>query len=107
MQIVSATQFKTFNRGRNITRAAIGLRKQIIAPAELMSGDARELRFTISTDCVDREQDRIAIAGWDLANFRRNPVVLFVYLLKSAVHYHVHTMVHEMNVEQNRLVNSF
>jgi HK97 family phage prohead protease len=76
MQIVSATQFKAYNRGRNVTRAAIGLRKQIIAPAEQL-GDARVLRFTISTDDVDREQDRIALAGWDLKNFARNPVVLW------------------------------
>jgi HK97 family phage prohead protease len=77
MQIVSATQFKTFNRGRNVTRAAVGVRKQMIAPAGQVGGDARALRFTISTDTVDREQDRIALAGWDLANFRRNPVVLW------------------------------
>ena len=33
MQIVSATHFKTLNRSRNLTRAAIGVRKQIISPA--------------------------------------------------------------------------
>jgi HK97 family phage prohead protease len=77
MQIVSATQFKTFNRGRNVTRAAIGLRKQMIAPAQPLGGDVRALRFTISTDSIDREQDRIALAGWDLKNFARNPVVLW------------------------------
>jgi HK97 family phage prohead protease len=78
MQIVSATHFKTINRGRNVTRAAIGLRKQMIGPAAtISSGGVRVLRFTISTDSVDREQDRIALAGWDLANFKRNPVVLW------------------------------
>ena len=77
MQIVSATKFKTYNRGRNVTRAAIGVRKQIIAPAGRVDGDLRALRFTISTESVDREQDRIALAGWDLANFKRNPVVLW------------------------------
>ena len=77
MQLVSATLFKSYNRGRNVTRAAIGLRKQIIAPAEALSSDMRALRFTISTGSVDREQDRIALAGWDLANYRRNPVVLW------------------------------
>jgi HK97 family phage prohead protease len=77
MQIVSATRFKTINRGRNVTRAAVGVRKQIIAPAGQVGGDLRALRFTISTESVDREQDRIALAGWDLANFRRNPVVLW------------------------------
>jgi HK97 family phage prohead protease len=77
MMIVSATQFKTFNRGRNVTRGAIGIRKQIIGPAEAMTGDVRALRFTISTDAVDREQDKIAIAGWDLKNYKQNPVVLW------------------------------
>jgi HK97 family phage prohead protease len=77
MQIVSATRFKTINRGRNVTRAAVGVRKQIIAPAGQVGGDLRALRFTISTESVDREQDRIALAGWDLVNFKRNPVVLW------------------------------
>ena len=77
MQIVSATHFKNLNRGRVITRAAVGVRKQIIAPADTLGGDVRALRFTISTDSIDREQDRIALAGWDLANFKRNPVVLW------------------------------
>ena len=77
MQLVNATQFKTINRGRNVTRAALGVRKQIIAPAEQLSGDMRALRFTISTGSIDREQDRIAITGWDLRNFKRNPVVLW------------------------------
>ena len=77
MQIVSATRFKTLNRNRNVTRSGLALRKQMIAPAEAIGTDARALRFTISTPCVDREQDRIALAGWDLANYRRNPVVLW------------------------------
>jgi hypothetical protein len=72
MLLVSAVQFKSLNRGK--TRAAgLGVRKQMIAPAEIIGADARALRFTISTGTVDREQDRIALAGWDLANFRRNP----------------------------------
>ena len=77
MQIVSATRFKTINRGRNVTRAGLGVRKQMIAPADQTNGDLRALRFTISTDSVDREQDVISLAGWDLANYRRNPVVLW------------------------------
>lgn len=77
MQIISATQFKTWNRGRNLTRSAIAVRKQMIAPAEPMGGELRALRFTISTGSVDREQDVIAITGWDLKNYLRNPVVLW------------------------------
>lgn len=76
MQIVSATHFKTINRNRNRTRAGLGVRKQMLAPMQQIDGE-RALRFTISTDTVDREQDRISIAGWDLANFRKNAVVLW------------------------------
>jgi HK97 family phage prohead protease len=77
MQILSATAFKSLNRSRNVTRSAIGVRKQMIAPAQQIAPDMRALRFTISTDAIDREQDRIDLAGWDLANFARNPVVLW------------------------------
>lgn len=37
----------------------------------------RVLRFTISTDSVDRDGDTIAVDGWELDNFLKNPVVLF------------------------------
>lgn len=77
MQIVSATQFKTFNRGRNVTRSGLGVRKQMIAPIRQIEGNGRSLRFTISTAAIDRERDRIDLAGWDLANFLNNPVVLW------------------------------
>jgi HK97 family phage prohead protease len=76
MQILSATRFKALNRSRNVTRSAVGVYKQMIAPAQQID-DLRQLRFTISTGAVDREQDSIAIAGWDLRQFKRNPVVLW------------------------------
>lgn len=77
MHLVSATQFKRLNRNRHATGSAVGLRKQLIAPIEQLGGDDRCLRFTISTGIVDREKDTIAVAGWDLSNFLRNPVVLW------------------------------
>jgi HK97 family phage prohead protease len=77
MQLVSATRFKLLNRNRRAVGAALGVRKQIIAPADLIESDKRALRFTISTASVDREQDTIAVAGWDLSNYKNNPVVLW------------------------------
>lgn len=77
MQIVSATRFKMLNRNRRATGAALAIRKQIVGPPDQIGTDKRALRFTISTDAVDREQDTIAIAGWDLRNYRDNPVVLW------------------------------
>lgn len=40
-------------------------------------GDSRTLTFTISSPAVDRMGDTIAIAGWKLDNYRKNPVVLW------------------------------
>lgn len=77
MHLVSATQFKRLNRNRKATDASVGLRKQMIAQPEQLGGDDRCLRFTISTGIVDRERDTIAVAGWDLTQFLRNPVVLW------------------------------
>lgn len=39
--------------------------------------DGRSILFTISTASVDRMGDTIAVDGWKLDNFRKNPVVLW------------------------------
>lgn len=77
MQTISATRFKQLNRNRNVTGSVIAVRKQMIAPASTLCDGVRSLRFTISTDCIDRERDKIAINGWQLDNFARNPIVLW------------------------------
>ncbi len=43
------------------------------------TADGTEVLFVISTDSVDRDQDTIAINGWQLDNYRKNPVVLWVH----------------------------
>jgi HK97 family phage prohead protease len=46
--------------------------------AEKASADSdRTFTFTISSASVDRMGDTIAVAGWRLDNFKRNPVVLW------------------------------
>lgn len=42
-------------------------------------GDSRTVTFTISTDSVDRMGDTIAIDGWKLEAYRKNPVVLWAH----------------------------
>lgn len=37
----------------------------------------RVLRFIITTEGVDRDNDTISVAGWNVENFLKNPVVLF------------------------------
>ena len=42
-------------------------------------GGGRILKFTISTASVDRMGDTIAIAGWKLDDYQKNPVVLWAH----------------------------
>jgi len=53
-----------------------GVRTKIVNVPVAKSADG-SFRFVISTGDVDRDNDTIAQDGWDLANFKRNPVVLF------------------------------
>lgn len=41
--------------------------------------DGVKIDFTISTETVDRDQDTIAIDGWKLENYRKNPVILWAH----------------------------
>lgn len=43
----------------------------------------RTLDFIISTASVDREGDTIAVEGWKLTNYRKNPVVLWAHNYRS------------------------
>lgn len=49
------------------------------AKASAAVDDERRFTFTISTGEVDRMGDTIAVDGWKLAAFRRNPVVLWAH----------------------------
>ncbi len=56
-------------------------------------------------DAELRREYRRRLAG--LLLVRRDPVVFFVYMLKCAIHYHIYTMVRNMNVRTRRIVNTF
>jgi HK97 family phage prohead protease len=55
------------------------LRRDFVTEIRTVEGDARALDFIISTASVDRYGDTIALDGWKLANFRKNPVVLWMH----------------------------
>lgn len=42
-----------------------------------LNKNTNRFAFTISTAGVDRDRDVISVSGWDLANYKKNPVVLF------------------------------
>ncbi len=75
MPIISTRTFKSLARKGEKPPAGTTLRKQLVGSVEALG--ERALRFTISTATPDREDDIIDQAGWDLAGFLKNPVVLF------------------------------
>lgn len=55
------------------------VRKAFVAEVKAPSDGSRVVDFVISTDAVDRSGDTIAVDGWQLANYRKNPVVLWCH----------------------------
>lgn len=56
------------------------LHKQYIAEEVTeVEGVERTLQFTISTGAVDRDHDTIKAEGWETANYKNNPVVLWAH----------------------------
>jgi hypothetical protein len=44
-----------------------------------VNSEARTMRFVASDESVDRYGDIIRASGWQLENFRKNPVLLFAH----------------------------
>lgn len=64
-------------RGEDVSE--IGVRKQYVAEIKAVEAAPRTYECTISTAQVDRENDTVAIAGWQLEEYSKNPVVLFAH----------------------------
>lgn len=56
-----------------------GLRKAFTTELAPATDDSRVLTFALSTPAVDREQDSIAVEGWDVAAYMANPVMLWAH----------------------------
>jgi hypothetical protein len=73
MRYVSSREFKSLAKRSKVKDLAI--RKDFDTAVELMPD--RCVKFTISSDAVDRQSDRVLQDGWQLDNYIRNPVVLW------------------------------
>ena len=67
--------------GEDVSDAIV--RQGFHAEVKADDNDDRRVRFTISSDGVDRMGDTISVDGWDLSNYRRNPVVLWAHDARS------------------------
>lgn len=70
MKFLSASEAKDLIRKDGTSG---NLKKEYVGVAELVT--PRQLRFTLSTADPDRDNDVISQDGWQLENFRQNPVV--------------------------------
>jgi HK97 family phage prohead protease len=59
--------------------------KIVYKAAELKAVADGEYEFVASDESVDRYGDIVAIDGWELANYKRNPVVLYQHQNSSPV----------------------
>jgi HK97 family phage prohead protease len=82
MKFLDSCHFKALHAkhtqaGLSRTAPLAGVRKGMVDVVQRI--DNRTLRFTISSAAVDRDLDSVAVAGWQLDNFARNPVVLWAH----------------------------
>ena len=77
------TAFQTIDAFREGLKAGtvgeIPLRIGFDTEVKAGEGDSRSLTFTISTQSVDRMGDSVAVDGWKLEAYRKNPVVLWAH----------------------------
>jgi HK97 family phage prohead protease len=60
--------------------SAYGVRSDVIStPRSIGDAKDRTIRFCFSDSSIDRMGDTIAVAGWELANFRANPTALWAH----------------------------
>jgi len=57
----------------------VGVRKYFVVEEKEISDEERIIEFTNSTPTQDRYHDTIDQNGWQLENFRKNPVVLWAH----------------------------
>jgi HK97 family phage prohead protease len=76
---MSSTEFKT---SRPDIEEGVSVQKfsgETLLADEPTDDDDRIVSFVISTDTVDRDNDTIALDGWELDAFLKNPVVLWAH----------------------------
>ena len=78
LKFTGAKDFKRLAKEGDISNIAV--RKQFV-PEDIKSIDeeTRKVRFVISTQAVDRDKDTINPKGFELGNYKKNPVVLFAH----------------------------
>jgi len=75
----SIDQFRLAARRGDAASKHARVRASFDTEVKADAGNSRSLVFTISTGAVDRMNDTISAAGWQIDNYLKNPVVLWAH----------------------------
>jgi len=81
-RFVSVKEFKTIAGDKAVEAENVAIRKSftISKMDEFNTTDEKPtLKFSITTQDVDRDGDTISLGGWDFKDFEKNPVVLWAH----------------------------
>jgi len=81
-RFVSIKTFKEIAADKAVEQENIAIRKSfIITKLDEINGTDEKptLKFSITTQDVDRDNDTVALGGWDFSDFAKNPVVLWAH----------------------------
>src|SRR3990172_7043511 len=69
-----AEQFRHNVLAKRALAEPYAVRKSLATEKEFLDDPSRTIRFIISSSSEDRDKDVVAVAGWNLDNYRKNPV---------------------------------
>jgi HK97 family phage prohead protease len=81
--ITRETLLKALKAGGEESVAEGAVIRKALVPDSVEEAGERKLRFTISTQAVDRDNDTVDPKGWELEKFKQNPVVLWAHDYKT------------------------
>jgi HK97 family phage prohead protease len=79
---LGASQFQALVRkqgGAKVDDELLVVKASPFIDLKAINRDLRTIDFVISDEGVDRDNDTLRLSGWDLAHYKRNPVVLFAH----------------------------
>jgi len=77
--LTTADAIRAAMQGGQGVETGAALRKAFVAECKAIDPETRSVDFVISTASVDRMGDTIAVDGWKLDTYRKNPVVLWAH----------------------------
>jgi len=78
-KLTTADAIRAAMQGGCEVEAGAALRKAFVTECKAIDPETRSVDFVISTASVDRMGDTIAVDGWKLDTYRKNPVVLWAH----------------------------